>query len=43
MKILIIAFVLIAVLAKDHPEAKLYFTNYCEYYKYPVEYHDVTT
>jgi hypothetical protein len=30
-------------ISASHPEAKLYFTDYCRYYNYPVEIHDVTT
>lgn len=29
--------------AKEHPEAKLEFMNYCKYFNYPAQYHDVTT
>jgi hypothetical protein len=30
-------------LTKVHPEAKLYFTDYCRYFNYPVQVHEVTT
>ena len=30
-------------LTKVHPEAKLYFLDYCRYYNYPAEAHDVIT
>lgn len=39
-----IFFVLFAAgLTKEHPEAKLYFTEYCRYFNYPTQIHDVTT
>ena len=44
MKYALLAVTLIIVTySAVHPEAKLYFTNYCDYYHYPVEIHDVTT
>lgn len=41
--ILAILCISVAVLAKEHPEAKLYFTDYCRYFNYPSQIHDVTT
>ena len=41
--IIIWALIFLTFLAKEHPEAKLEFTQYCQYYNYPVEIHDVTT
>ena len=32
----LILLILVVCLAKEHPEAKLYFTDYCRYFKYPV-------
>lgn len=34
---------LIVALAKEHPEAKLAFMNYCQYFNYPVQQHIVET
>jgi len=41
--ILILFAVTVLTLAKEHPEAKLYFTDYCRYFNYPSQIHDLTT
>lgn len=41
-KALIVLLLTAAVLCA-HPEAKLYFTDYCKFYNYPVETHKVVT
>lgn len=38
-KILTIISLILAVSAKLHPEAKLPFVEYCQYFNYPVEEH----
>ena len=40
--LLLVSLISIAVRCA-HPEAKLYFTDYCRFYNYPVETHKVTT
>lgn len=35
-QIVILALLALLLLAKEHPEAKLEFTDYCKYYNYPV-------
>lgn len=39
----IITLILLVTIWCAHPEAKLYFTDYCKFYNYPVETHKVTT
>lgn len=39
----ILGLLLVAVSLSAHPEAKLYFTDYCKLYNYPVEKHHITT
>jgi hypothetical protein len=43
--ILVIVLISLAILAtcKEHPEAKLYFTDYCRRFFYPSQIHQVTT
>lgn len=43
LKALIAFALLVAVIVCAHPQAKLYFTDYCKYYRYPVEKHEVIT
>ena len=38
-----LAFMLVSMLYAAHPQAKLYFTDYCKFYKYPCEKHTVIT
>ena len=41
---LLIGFILVLLASsKVHPEAKLYFLDYCKYFNYPAEAHDVIT
>jgi len=35
--------IILVVLEAAHPEAKLYFTDYCKFYNYPSEKHTVIT
>lgn len=39
----IMACIFVLKIQSAHPEAKLYFTDYCKFYNYPVQIHDVTT
>lgn len=39
IKYIILSFVILAVGAELHPEAKLDFVDYCKYFGYPVEEH----
>lgn len=43
MRLLITLLVIAAVTAKEHPEAKLAFMSYCQYFNYPVQQHVVET
>ena len=40
---LALAVFIVLIAAKEHPEAKLPFMDYCKFYNYPAQYHDVTT
>lgn len=42
-RILIALALVLAAAAKEHPEAKLPITDYCRYFNYPIQFHDVTT
>lgn len=39
---IIFTFLAVAI-AKLHPEAKLHFVEYCQYFKYPVQSHEIQT
>lgn len=41
--IFVLAILTFLAAAKVHPEAKLYFLDYCKYFGYPAEAHDVIT
>jgi hypothetical protein len=43
MILCLLGLIAIQSIAKPVPESKLYFTEYCEYYKYPSQKHEVTT
>ena len=43
LKALLSSALLITVIVCAHPEAKLYFTDYCKFYNYPVQTHKVIT
>lgn len=42
-KIILLLLAIVALSQCAHPESKLYFTDYCKYFNYPVETHHVTT
>lgn len=42
-KLYLILFVILYVNARPVPESKLYFTDYCSYFNYPSEIHQIQT